>query len=146
MKRIENSRILFLDEMPIRRLLEFRSDYYPIMLQILDVVYERKIQMIASPVTLVDLAGRAYEKNLAVLARELKEFFTNSAQFRLRELDAEIAILAAEYRVKYKFTLEESVQFATAYVAGADLVLSENEKAKEIDGLNVLLLSEIQND
>ena len=143
MIRVEKSRILFLDEKPIRRLLEFRSDYYPVMLRILDNVYDRQIQMVSSPISLANLSARAYEKGLAVLARELKEFFTNSAQFRLRETDAEIALLSAEYRVKYKLSFEDSLQLSTAFVSGADLVLTENAAWKEVDGLNVLTLEEL---
>ena len=67
MIRVENSRVLFLDEMPIRRLLEFRSEYYPVMLHILNIIYERKIQMVASPITLADLSLRAHEKAQPVL-------------------------------------------------------------------------------
>ena len=143
MIRVENSRVLFLDEMPIRRLLEFRSEYYPVMLHILDIVYERKIQMVASPITLADLSLRAHEKGQPVLAREFKEFFTKSSQFMLREIDAEIAAVSAEFRAKNHLSLEDSFQLATAYVSGADLVLTENEAWKDISDMNVVTLSEL---
>ena len=142
MIRIENSRVLFLGDLPIRRLLEFRPEFYPIMLRILDIVYERKIQMVASPITLANISFKAHEKAQPVLAREFKEFFTKSSQFMLREIDAEIAAVSAEFRSKYKLSLEDSLQLATAYVCGADLVLTENEEWKEVSDMNVVTLSE----
>lgn len=143
MDRIENSRILFLDEKPIRRLLEFRSEFYPVMLRVLDIVYARGIQMVASPISLADISRRAYEKGEPVLAREYKEFFTKSSQFILREVDAEIALVSAKFRSERLLGFEDSLQMATAYVSGADLVLSENASLKDLGDMNVVLLSEL---
>ncbi len=143
MNRIENSRILFLDEKPIRRLLEFRSEFYPVMLRVLDIVYARGIQMVASPITLANISRRAYERGAAVLAREYREFFTKSSQFMLREVDADIALVSARFRAERRLSLEDSLQMATAYVCGADLVLSENASLKDLGDLNVILLSEL---
>ena len=143
MDRVENSRILFLDEKPIRRLLEFRSEFYPVMLRVLDIVYARGIQMVASPISLADISRRAYEKGEPVLAREYKEFFTKSSQFILREVDAEIALVSAKFRSERLLGFEDSLQLATAYVSGADLVLSENASLKDLGDMNVVLLSEL---
>jgi len=143
MNRIENSRILFLDEKPIRRLLEFRSEFYPVMLRVLDIVYARGIQMVASPITLANISRRAYERGASVLAREYREFFTKSSQFVLREVDADIALVSARFRAERRLSLEDSLQMATAYVCGADLVLSENASLKDLGDLNVILLSEL---
>lgn len=143
MDRVENSRILFLDEKPIRRLLEFRSEFYPVMLRVLDIVYARGIQMVASPISLADISRRAYEKGEPVLAREYKEFFTKSSQFILREVDAEIALVSAKFRSERLLGFKDSLQMATAYVSGADLVLSENASLKDLGDMNVVLLSEL---
>lgn len=143
MNRIENSRILFLDEKPIQRLLEFRSEFYPVMLRVLDIVYARGIQMVASPITLANISRRAYERGASVLAREYREFFTKSSQFVLREVDADIALVSARFRAERRLSLEDSLQMATAYVCGADLVLSENASLKDLGDLNVILLSEL---
>lgn len=143
MERVEKSRILFLDEMPIRRLLEFRSEFYPVMLRVLDTVYDRRISMVASPISLANIAYVAHLKGKPVLAREYREFFTRSDLFRLREIDAEVAAVAAEYRASLKIDAEESLQLACAFVSGADLVLTEREAWKEVDGLNVVTLSEL---
>ena len=143
MVRIENSRILFLDEAPVRRLLEFRSEFYPVMLRVLDVAYARGIQMVVSPITLSSLAPRAYEKGEPVLAREYREFFTRSSQVSLREVDAEVALVAAEFRAERRLRVEDSLQMATAYVCGADLVLTENASLVELACMNIVLLSEL---
>ncbi len=143
MHRVENSRILFLDEKPIRRLLEFRSEFYPVMLRVLDVVYARGIQMVASPISLANVSRRAYERGAAVLAREYREFFTKSSQFMLREVDADVALVSARFRAERRLSLEDSLQMATAYVCGADLVLSESASLKDLGEMNIVLLSEL---
>lgn len=143
MQRIEKSRILFLDEKPIRRLLEFRSELYPVMLRVLDIVYERNIQMVTSPVSLANLSLRAHEKGRSVLAREIKEFLTHSVQMILRPIDAEIAAVSAEFRAKSPLSFEDSLQLATAYVCGADLILTENGDWKGVADFEVVTLAEL---
>lgn len=143
MKRVENSRILFLDEAPIRRLLEFHSEWYPVVLRVLDIVYERNILMVASPLSLSNLCQKAYEKSRPVLVRELKEFFLHSSQLQLRPIDAEIATVSAEFRARSPLSLGESLQLATAYVCGADLVLTEDPNLKNVSDMDVVTLSEL---
>jgi predicted nucleic acid-binding protein len=143
MRRVENARILFLDEMPVRRLLEFRSEFYPVMLRVLDIAYARGIQMVVSPATLEGVCHRAFEKNEPVLAREYKEFFTKSAQLVLRETDAEVAFFAAKFRAEHRLQAREALQLATAYVSGADVLLTENAAFRDALDLNVVLLSEL---
>ncbi len=113
------------------------------MLRVLDIVYARGIQMVASPITLANVSRRAYEKGAAVLAREYREFFTKSSQFMLRDVDADIAMVSANFRAERRLNLEDSLQMATAYVCGADLVLSENASLKDLGDMNVVLLSEL---
>ena len=56
MKQIEKVRHLFIDVSPIERLLEFSTPYYPVVSEVLDIVYEKKIKKIVSSMTLHRLA------------------------------------------------------------------------------------------
>ena len=60
MKRIENARLLYLDQGPVERLLRIHADYYPVVSAVLDPFTERNIQMVASPVTLHSICTRAF--------------------------------------------------------------------------------------
>ena len=72
---IEQSRILFLDSGPLVRLLQMHPDYYPAVSGVLDMVYEKNIQVLVSSVTLFEISQKAFGANEGVLARQYREFF-----------------------------------------------------------------------
>lgn len=146
MKRIENARLLYLDQGPVERLLEFHADYYPVVSAVLDLVYGKNIQMVGSPVTLHSICTRAFSKGNAVLAREYREFFTRSRHLVLRDVDAEIALSAAEFRAKHRLGVEESLSLATAFVTGADVVFTEHESWKNYLDSEVITLDDLRNE
>ena len=143
MKRIEKIRHLFLDVGPIDRLLEFSTPYYPIVSRVLDLVYEKKIQMHASPLTLQHVAHQAFLIKNGALARQYREFFVRSDLLFLREMDSEIALKAAEFQAKYSLDIEESIQLATAFSCGADGVLTENHEWKNYLDVSVITLQDL---
>ncbi|WP_304246909.1 hypothetical protein [Fibrobacter succinogenes] len=72
---IGQSRILFLDSGPLVRLLQMHPDYYPAVSGILDMAYEKNVQVLVSSVTLFEIAQKAFGANEGVLARQYREFF-----------------------------------------------------------------------
>lgn len=127
MKRLEKARLLFLDSGPVEQLLKFGSEGSAAVSRVLDMVYERKIQMVASPLTLMQVAEQAYTYKMPQLARQYREFFTRSDRLYLREVDSEVALAAAEFRARFQLDVPESLQLATAFAAGCDTVLTTRE-------------------
>lgn len=144
MIRIEKARLLFLDVGPVEQLLKFGSEGYAAVSRVLDTVYERKIQMVASPITLMKVAEAAFAFKMPQLARQYREFFTRSERLLLREVDADVALAAAEFRAKFALEIPESVQLATAYVSGADVVLTTRKTWGEMLDAEVVELRELQ--
>ena len=70
---IGQSRVLFLDSGPLVRLLQMHPDYYPAVSGVLDMVYEKNVQVLVSPITLFEISGRAFENGEGVLARQYRE-------------------------------------------------------------------------
>lgn len=144
-KSIEQSRILFLDSGPIIRLLQMHSDYYPLVSQILDRVYEKNLQVLLSNVTLFEVSREAFCAHEGVLARQYREFFENSANVRVCDVNAEVSVKAAEFfalanKTNHKISENESLRLATAYVNGADCILTECANFRDaIDALVVTL-------
>lgn len=139
----KSTRLLFLDTLPILRLLEFHPDYYPVLSRLLDTVYERRIQMITSPIALMEASTAAFAKNNSALAQQYREFFTRSAQLSLREIDAGIALEAARLRALHKIAPTEALQLATALHCGADLLLTGNPRWREWIDTEILTLDDL---
>lgn len=145
---IEKSRVLFLDSGPVVRLLQMHPDFYPAVSGILDMAYEKNVQVLLSSVTLFEIAQKAYGANEGVLARQYREFFEKSKNVRCCEVDAEVSVKAAELcaaaaRTNHKLTEAESMRLATAYVNGADAILTECTAFRDATDIAVFTLDEI---
>lgn len=147
-KSIDQSRILFLDSGPLVRLLQMHPDYYPIVSGVLDGVYENNVQVLVSSVTLFEICKKAYGANDGVLARQYREFFEKSANVRLCEVNADVSLKAAELyaaaaRTNHKLTEAESLRLATAFVNGADCILTECANFRDDTDALVVTLDEL---
>ena len=145
---IGQSRILFLDSGPLVRLLQMHPDYYPAVSGILDMAYEKNVQVLVSSVTLFEIAQKAFGANEGVLARQYREFFENSKNVRCCEVNAEVSVKAAELyaasqKTNHRLTEAESLRLATAFVNGADCILTECANFRDATDVAVFTLDEI---
>ena len=147
-KAIEKSRILFLDTVPLMRLLQMHPDYYPSISEILDIVYEDNKQLLVSSVTLYEISCRAYESGEGVLSRQYREFFEHSRNVRCCDVTSEVSVKAAELyaasqKTNHKLTENESLRLATAFVNGADCIVSECSAFRDATDIPAVSLNEI---
>ena len=145
---IGQSRVLFLDSGPLVRLLQMHPDFYPAVSGILDMAYEKNVQVLLSSVTLFEISSRAFENGEGVLARQYREFFEKSKNVRCCEVDAEVSVKAAELfaaasRTNLKITEAESLRLATAFVNGADCILTECANFRSLSDALVVTLDEV---
>lgn len=145
---IEKSRVLFLDSGPVVRLLQMHPDFYPAVSGILDMAYEKNVQVLLSSVTLFEIAQKAFGANEGVLARQYREFFENSKNVHCCGVNAEVSVKAAELfaaasRTNHKLTEAESLRLATAFVNGADCILTECANFRDATDALVVTLDEV---
>ena len=145
---IEKSRVLFLDSGPVVRLLQMHPDFYPAISGVLDMVYEKNVQILVSSVTLFEIGRHAFENGEGVLARQYREFFEKSKNVRCCDVNAEISVKAAELfaaasRTNHKITEAESLRLATAFVNGADCILTECANFRSLSDALVVTLDEV---
>lgn len=147
-KVIEQSRILFLDTSAVVRLLQMHPDFYPVVSSVLDYAYEKNVTILTSSVTLFELSRKACVAGEGVLARQYREFFEHSKNVKLCDVNGEIAVKAAELfasanRTNHKLSEEDSLRLATAFVNGADCILTENVNFANSTDIPVVTLEEV---
>lgn len=145
---IGQSRILFLDSGPLVRLLQMHPDFYPAVSGILDMAYEKNVQVLVSSITLFEIAQKAFGANEGVLARQYREFFENSKNVRCCEVNAEVSVKAAELyaasqKTNHKLSENEALRLATAFVNGADCILTECANFRDATDVAVFTLDEV---
>lgn len=145
---IAQSRILFLDSGPLVRLLQMHPDFYPAVSGVLDMVYEKNVQVLVSSVTLFEISRKAFGANEGVLARQYREFFEHSRNVKVCPVDAEVSVKAAELyaasqKTNHKIAEAESLRLATAFVNGADCILTECANFRDATDALVVTLDEV---
>ena len=145
---IEKSRVLFLDSGPVVRLLQMHPDFYPAVSGVLDMVYEKNVQVLVSSITLFEIAQKAFGANEGVLARQYREFFEHSANVKVCPVNAEVSVKAAELyaasqKTNHKISEAESLRLATAFVNGADCILTECANFRDVIDALVVTLDEV---
>lgn len=142
-KALEKSRVLFLDTGAVVRLLQMHPDYYPVVSSVLDFAYENNVTILVSNVTLFELSKKAFAAGEGLLSRQYREFFEHSRNVKACEVTGEIAVKAAELAAK-NLSTEESMRLATAYVCGADCILTDCVAFRDMTDIPVVLLDEVE--
>ena len=142
-KALEKSRVLFLDTGAVVRLLQMHPDYYPVVSSVLDFAYENNLTILVSNVTLFELSKKAFAAGEGLLSRQYREFFEHSRNVKACEVTGEIAVKAAELAAK-NLSTEESMRLATAYVCGADCILTDCTAFRDMTDIPVVLLNEVE--
>ena len=142
-KALEKSRVLFLDTGAVVRLLQMHPDYYPVVSSVLDFAYENNLTILVSNVTLFELSKKAFAAGEGLLSRQYREFFEHSRNVKACEVTGDIAVKAAELAAK-NLSTEESMRLATAYVCGADCILTDCVAFRDMTDIPVVLLDEVE--
>lgn len=143
-RALEKSRVLFLDTGAILRLLQMHPDYYPVVSSVLDFAYENNVTLLVSNVTLFEISKKAFALGEGLLSRQYREFFEHSRNVKPCEVTGEIAVKAAEYAGTQKLSNEESLRLATAYVCGADCILTDTAAFRDLTDVPVVLLDDVE--
>lgn len=73
-----------------------------------------RIQALVTPITLAEIVGGPLRAGKEALAARYRKALTASFGWSLRELDADIAVLAARLRIAHRLKLPDAIQLATA--------------------------------
>ena len=139
---LEKSRVLFLDTGTVVSLLQMNPEYYPVVSSVLDYAYENNVTLLVSNITLFEISRKAYAAKEGVLARQYREFFEHSRNVKSCEVSGEIAVKAAEFAAK-NLSTEEALRLSTAYVCGADCILTDCAAMRDLTDVPVVMLDEV---
>jgi len=111
---------------------------------VLDFAYENNLTLLVSNITLFELSKKAFAAGEGLLSRQYREFFEHSRNVKACEVTGEIAVKAAEFAGTHKLNNEESLRLATAYVCGADCILTDCASFRDMTDIPVVLLNEVE--
>jgi predicted nucleic acid-binding protein len=134
---------VFLDTAPFIYYFESHEVFFPSLQRFFDSVYQNDVQIVTSLLTLLEISVHPARLGNQALVRKYRDFFTNSENISLFPMDLAVTEQAISLRVKYQLKTPDAIQLGTAMTSGADYILTNDKKWKQISPLPVFLIEEI---
>lgn len=97
-----------------------------------------RLRAVVTPITLAEVLSGPLRAGNDALAERYRRALTAGAGWSLREIDAEIAILAARLRARQRLKLPDALQLATALHEGCTVLLTHDRDFARAEGITVL--------
>lgn len=132
-----------MDTAPIIFYTEQHPVYYRLVEPVFTAIDAGDVRAVTSIVTLSECLVHPYMKGLIQLQQDYYDIITagNNVYFALQ--DAETGRVAAELRARYRISLLDALQVATALQTHCDIFLTNDRELRRIQELPVLIVEEI---
>lgn len=100
-----------------------------------------RIQAIVTPITLAEILSGPFRTGREELAESYRRALTMGAGWTLRDIDAEIAVLAARLRVRHRLKLPDAMQLAVAAREGCHAIVTHDRDFGSVEDIVLLGVS-----
>jgi predicted nucleic acid-binding protein len=97
-----------------------------------------RIQALVTPITLAEVVAGPLRAEKEALATRYRQAITASLGWSLRELDADIAMLAARLRLAHRLKLPDAIQLATAVHEGCAALVTHDRDFTGVTDIPIL--------
>jgi uncharacterized protein len=111
---------------------------------ILNAVTRGRVDAIVSELVLLELLVAPLKKKLPDVADEIELTLTHFPHLALVPISRAVLVRAAEIRAKCGMRTPDAIMLATAVERGATLAVTNDAAWRKVDGIDILLLSELE--
>ncbi len=97
-----------------------------------------RIQAVITPITLAEVASGPLRAGKEALAERYRQALTASLGWTMREIDADVAMLAARLRVRHGLKLPDAMQLAAALREGCHALVTHDRDFGDVEDILVL--------
>lgn len=142
LKNADQNKSVFLDSNFLIYLMEDYEDYKTLINNVLTDIYDHKVNMVTSTVTVMECVTGLMKTN-----QDPDQFFglTDALGLKIIDFTKEIALVAANVRAAYPAIKQmDSIQLATSICGGCDWFITNDKKLHQFQEIPVVILSEYQ--
>lgn len=99
---------------------------------------EGRLQAIITPITLAEVVTGPLKVGKEALAERYRRALTDNPGWTLRAIDADLAMLAARLRLRYKLKLPDALQLAAAVSEGCHALVTHDRDFSSVTELPIL--------
>jgi uncharacterized protein len=140
---VETYRRIALDTSIFIYQFESHSTFGGISDVILRLIWDGRIEGVASIISLMELTTGPYKYGQIELADLYETRLVGFSNLTLQNVDLSIARAGAVVRARYGFPLPDAIHLATALRFGADTFVTNDRRLQQFDELPVTLLSDL---
>lgn len=141
-KKISHYSLIGIDTMCFIYQFEGNARFGPLVKNLFALLQNQSVTGITSSITLAEiLSQKRIIENPEIIERD-KRYFTYFPSLEIFDVDLIIAEQAAIFRAHYNLKLPDAIQFATAYLAGAEAFITNDEVFRRVRDFDVIILKD----
>lgn len=142
-KDLEDAGSLFVDTAPIIYYIEGHPAYGPITRTIFEHSVNNGIRPYSSVLMLTEVLVKPVQVNDVALTRLFSNFIRSGHNFRLIDINPDIAEIAGYLRGNHRFLKTiDALQIASAIHVRAEIFVTNDERLRKISGLKIMVLKD----
>lgn len=135
--------IVALDTAPLIYFIEEHPHYLPKIRPFFEALQRGEFHAVTSLVTLVEVLVQPLRKGRIKLADEYRQILLQTPGLTAVAIDESVAEKAAELRATYNVRTPDAIQLATAVVARASWILTNDAELVRVPGVTTLVLKDL---
>jgi len=141
-RSIEKHRVVGVDTAPLIYFIEDVTPYADLLHPVFDRLERHVLAAVTSTITLAEILTKPLADKNFTLVDEIKFTLKTFSTLSMVAIDEKLAEVAALVRARHAIRLPDALQMAAAIQGEATLFITNDKRLKNVDGIEVLVLSE----
>jgi len=135
--RVPDGATVLIDTNPIIYVLEGNPLALPFR-SIFEAVDRGRIRALVTPITVAEVVSGPLKARKEALVERYRRTITRNPGWSIRDIDADIAVLAARLRLRHALKLPDAIQLAVALEEGCFALVTHDRDFQDVDDLLIL--------
>lgn len=135
---IEDNGLVTVDTAPIIYLLEDHPQFAEKFVPLFQQIESGRILAVISTVTIAEVVAGPLSSGNEILAGRYFKALTSGPNWMVQELTADLSLMAARIRIRYRLKLPDAIQVATAVHTGSAVLVTHDRDFREVDEIKII--------
>lgn len=139
MGQIKAGQKLALDTNLFIYLIERNKTYFPLVKSLFEKIQKGQLYGVTSTLVYTELLSKPLQEGNIVLVDKYKVLLATFPNLIIKEVDKNVATLAAKLRAKYKIKTPDAIFIATGIAEKAEIFITNDTRLKIVNEIDIIL-------
>jgi len=126
-------------------LIEKNRTYFPLVKSLFEKIQKGQLYGVTSSLVYTELLSKPFQEENIVLVNKYKVLLATFPNLIIKEVDKDIATLAAKLCAKYKIKTPDAIFIATGIAEKAQIFITNDTRLKIVNEISIIILDELLN-